>query len=177
MIPLQGPSFPPSLRLFFFGQHPDWKVLVCKYALRNPAITSWYGKYLGLSPFPVIVTTRIITFLVGNPNLNLHFHYYWEGGQPNKYPITMENGPFWRCIPYWKWGFSIAMFDLPECIYIIYDGFFKDPTRVVGNGISEASTFWVNLVNLKGTKGTQGTPTVDPQEIAGLIKGTYLANG
>ena len=69
------------------------------------------------------------------------------------------------------------MFDLPECIYIIYDGFFKDPTRVVGNGISEASTFWVNLVNLKGTKGTQGTPTVDPQEIAGLIKGTYLANG
>ncbi len=20
------------------------------------------------------------TFLVGNPNLNLHFHYYWEGG-------------------------------------------------------------------------------------------------
>ena len=36
----------------------------------------------GLSPFPVIVTTRIITFLVGNPNLNLHFHYYWEGGQP-----------------------------------------------------------------------------------------------
>ena len=37
---------------------------------------------IGLSPFPVIVTTRIITFLVGNPNLNLHFHYYWEGGQP-----------------------------------------------------------------------------------------------
>ena len=25
----------------------------------------------------------IIQFLkVGNPNLNLHFHYYWEGGQP-----------------------------------------------------------------------------------------------
>ena len=27
---------------------------------------------LGLSPFPVIVTNRIITFLVGDPNLNLH---------------------------------------------------------------------------------------------------------
>ena len=27
---------------------------------------------LGLSPFPVIVTTRIITFLVGDPELNLH---------------------------------------------------------------------------------------------------------
>ena len=28
--------------------------------------------YLGLSPFPVTVTTRIIPFLEGNPNLNLH---------------------------------------------------------------------------------------------------------
>ena len=36
----------------------------------------------------VIVTTRIITFLVGNPNQNLHFHYYWEGGQPNTYIQT-----------------------------------------------------------------------------------------
>ncbi len=39
--------------------------------------------YIGLSPLPVRVTTRIITFLVGDPTLNLHFHYYWEGGQPN----------------------------------------------------------------------------------------------
>ena len=28
--------------------------------------------YLGLSPFPVIVTTRIVSCLVGDPNLNLH---------------------------------------------------------------------------------------------------------
>ena len=41
---------------------------------------------LGLSPFPVTVTTRIITFLVGNPDLNLHFHYSWEEGQPNMDP-------------------------------------------------------------------------------------------
>ena len=26
----------------------------------------------GCSPFPLTVTTRIITFVVGNPNLNLH---------------------------------------------------------------------------------------------------------
>ena len=27
------------------------------------------------------VTTRIMNhFFLGNPNLNLHFHYYWEGG-------------------------------------------------------------------------------------------------
>ena len=38
--------------------------------------------FLGLSPLPVTVTTRIITFLVGDPNLNLHFRCYWEGGQP-----------------------------------------------------------------------------------------------
>ncbi len=36
--------------------------------------------YLGLSPFPVIVTTRIVSCLVGNPNLNLHLPLaYWEG--------------------------------------------------------------------------------------------------
>ena len=23
--------------------------------------------------------------------------------------MAIENGPFWRCIPYWTWGFSIAM--------------------------------------------------------------------
>ncbi len=31
------------------------------------------------------VTTRIIPFLIGNLNLNLHFHYYWEGGCPPRY--------------------------------------------------------------------------------------------
>ena len=29
--------------------------------------TFHYGVYVGLSPFPVTVTTRIITFLVGDP--------------------------------------------------------------------------------------------------------------
>ncbi len=24
-------------------------------------------------------------FRIGNPELNLHFHYYWEGGQPKSY--------------------------------------------------------------------------------------------
>ena len=43
--------------------------------------------YLGLSPLPVRVTTRIVTFLVGT--INLHFHYYWEGGQPKLYPFFM----------------------------------------------------------------------------------------
>ena len=28
----------------------------------------------------------MIVFLgSGDPNLNLHFHYYWEGGQPKRY--------------------------------------------------------------------------------------------
>ena len=38
----------------------------------------------GMSPLPVTVTTRIITFLVGDPNLNLHLpQASWEGEQPN----------------------------------------------------------------------------------------------
>ena len=39
------------------------------------------GISIGLSPLPVTVTTRIITFLVGDPNLNLHLpQASWEGG-------------------------------------------------------------------------------------------------
>ena len=46
----------------------------------------------GLSPFPVTVTTRIITFLVGNPNLNLHLpQASWEGTQPNL--LSIQGGP------------------------------------------------------------------------------------
>ena len=33
-------------------------------------LTIWV--YIGCGPLPVTVTTRIFTFLVGNPNLNLH---------------------------------------------------------------------------------------------------------
>ena len=36
--------------------------------------------FLGFSPFPVTVTTRIITFLVGDPNLNLHLPLLLGGG-------------------------------------------------------------------------------------------------
>ena len=36
-----------------------------------------------MPPFPgIIVTTRIITFLVGDPYKTCICHYYWEGGQP-----------------------------------------------------------------------------------------------
>ncbi len=39
--------------------------------------------FLGCPPFPVTVTTKIVTFLVGDPELNLHLpQEYWEGGQP-----------------------------------------------------------------------------------------------
>ena len=43
-------------------------------------------KQLGLSPCPVAVTTRIIVFLVVDPNLNLHLPLAsWDGGfVPNK---------------------------------------------------------------------------------------------
>ena len=40
---------------------------------------------VGLSPCPVTVTTGIITFLVGNPNLNLHFPVLLGGGDNPSY--------------------------------------------------------------------------------------------
>ena len=45
---------------------------------------------LGCSPHPVTVTTRIIAFLVGDPNLNLHLH--WEGSIPNDIYILVRVG-------------------------------------------------------------------------------------
>ena len=54
----------------------------------GPLVICWWyrGLYFGLSPLPVTVTTRIITFSVGNPNLNLHLPLAsWEGGQPKLY--------------------------------------------------------------------------------------------
>ena len=41
--------------------------------------------YIGLVPLPrmFFVTTRIMNHFLGSgiPIINLHFHYYWEGGQ------------------------------------------------------------------------------------------------
>ncbi len=48
---------------------------------RKPDFIKLYGMIWVVPPPRMPVTTRI-TFLVRNPNLNLHFHYYWEGGQP-----------------------------------------------------------------------------------------------
>ena len=38
-------------------------------------------------------------FLVGNPELNLHFHYDWEGGQPKRY--DMHTYSSFYCMPDW----------------------------------------------------------------------------
>ena len=61
--------------------------------------------YLGLSPCPVTVTTRIVMFLEGDPELNLHLPLAsWEGGQPKVYLLfglgrgisfQLFNGCFW----------------------------------------------------------------------------------
>ena len=45
-----------------------------------------YTVFLGLSPCPVTVTTRIIRFLVGDPYYKTFIcDCYWEGEQPNVY--------------------------------------------------------------------------------------------
>ena len=53
----------------------------------------YFQKLLRLSPLPVTVTTRIITFLIGDPNLNLHLpQESWEGGQPKINLIRLSKG-------------------------------------------------------------------------------------
>ena len=62
--------------------------------------------YLRLSPCPVTVTTRIIAFLVGDPELNLHLPLEsWEGGQPNSYHGISSSKRWWTsdlCWPLFK---------------------------------------------------------------------------
>ena len=56
--------------------------------------------YFRSTPLPVTVTTRIITFLVGDPNLNLHLpQASWEGGQPNIYLYPLLPGDIHRFLP------------------------------------------------------------------------------
>ena len=50
----------------------------------------YFCMYVGCGPFPVTVTTRTITFLVGNPYIFFTYilgmapsHCYWEGATPN----------------------------------------------------------------------------------------------
>ena len=46
----------------------------------HQTFNSLKAKVVGLSPFPVTVTTRIITFLVEDPELNLHLPLLLGGG-------------------------------------------------------------------------------------------------
>ena len=47
--------------------------------------------YLGLPPLPVTVTPRIITFLVGDPNLNLHLPQLLGGGTTQGISRMLQN--------------------------------------------------------------------------------------
>ena len=76
------------------------------------------NQYLGLSPCPVRVTTRIVMFLVGDPYKAAYKPSFatvtGQGGQPNQYLTWCESPPtlipkfwcsfricFWQC-PFWK---------------------------------------------------------------------------
>ena len=48
-----------------------------KFHLNQPSI---FREYVGCGPLPVTVTTRMMTFLVGDPNQNLHFPLLLGGG-------------------------------------------------------------------------------------------------
>ena len=82
MFLFQRSPFATTISPFLLGVELELK------ARSKNELTHRKNIYFGLSPLPLTVTTRIITFLVGNP-INLHFHYYWAGGQPNLYCIAL----------------------------------------------------------------------------------------
>ena len=63
--------------------------------------------YFGLSPLPVTVTTRIITFLVGDPNLNLHLPQLLGGGTTQH--LLFTNG--WIKLRFQVWMVQAAGLD------------------------------------------------------------------
>ena len=55
----------------------------------------FWDTYIGLCPCPVTVTTRIITCLVGDPNLNLHLPLAsWRGDNPTSRWLLMSSDVF-----------------------------------------------------------------------------------
>ncbi len=71
------PLAPPSLR----RPIKIWPNFKCQsFCATKKATFPKHGKYVGLSPCPVTVTTRIVVFLVGDPNLNLYLPLLLGGG-------------------------------------------------------------------------------------------------
>ena len=64
--------------------HP--KLHPSSFSLEPQKMGHWKGRFLGLSPLPVRVTTRIITFLVGNP-YKPSFPLLLGGGTTQEIPL------------------------------------------------------------------------------------------
>ena len=62
----------------YLGKIPIWTSIFFRWVVQPP--TRKTCRLLRSTPHPVTVTTRIITFLVGNPNLNLHLPLLLGGG-------------------------------------------------------------------------------------------------
>ena len=87
---------PRSLKNIIYIHNGVTAILVDSYSSGHFCLTTWdHPKilYLGLSPLPATVTTRITTFLAGNPHPNPHSHHRWEGGQPKLYPTEFSALP------------------------------------------------------------------------------------
>ena len=74
---------PMDKLLYKVGPKTSYKLGLSKelWLTMNCAIYLPGGMYLGLSPFAVVVTNRILTLLVGDP-YKPSFATYWEGRQP-----------------------------------------------------------------------------------------------
>ena len=77
----------------------------CIYIYINTCLYNNYELYIRSTPHPVTVTTRIITFLVGNPNLNLYLPQLLGGGTTQVIHESKNNHISYTCIYIYKYMF------------------------------------------------------------------------
>ncbi len=82
--PLKCSSFSPQRNLS--PVHSNWTIHCAQSHVVFDRLFTYmtFSLYpLGVAPLPVTVTTRIITFLVGDSYKPSFCHCYWEGATPN----------------------------------------------------------------------------------------------
>ena len=125
--------------------------------------------YLGLSPCPVTVTTRIAIFLVGDPYKSSFATVTGRGGQPNVYPrCSMHSGQFIvtsheflgpQKVAVWKKSPAISGksrlvkdYILPRCME--YVTMYKPliPKKIWDQCVGKSSSFMEHLCSNRGFK-------------------------
>ena len=91
----QGRSFDKEIPHHLIGDNNSSKIFLESGSLKKTTSRVFRNDsciclYVGLSPCPVTVTTRNITFLVGDPYKPSLFHCHWRGDNPT-YMLEIES--------------------------------------------------------------------------------------